>query len=455
MLSLCGVLAVAGCGGKSAEAGAAPTSSSSAGAAANGTAGSPGAAGGTADLAGASDGGASAGAASDQPAKLSSGAWNVTLPLTLSGGFEADAERACTSLSLTLDLIDNGDSLSAFLGANGTMLKGSFDRAMDGSLSLAAPVHFDEAPGLGDCSATSIGFDSLTLHAQDTDGDGQLDHLTGVGTGSTTFLFGDEEDETKLAFSLDGVPDQTAPSIDTGNDAHSPLDPIVLKVSEPLESATLSLAGTPVVDFQGPAANDALIQLTTDRVLPFSGSWTLAGTARDFAGLQLEVGGAFTTLADPGLFAQDGFEGLLAATLTNGAAVVDGTSGITMPSGTRALLVPPNGSATLHLAGPASGFKQLTMTFVKLSQVAAGGGVVTAEVAVIGGSKRSTTYLEPKGSETAAISNQQWKLESPPTVLSVPLQEQGTDVAVRFSVIECGGMPCPPSALVIDDLKLE
>ncbi|HEY1535850.1 MAG TPA: hypothetical protein VGF76_17640, partial [Polyangiaceae bacterium] len=41
------------------------------------------------------------------------------------------------------------------------------------------------------------------------------------------------------------------------------------------------------------------------------------------------------------------------------------------------------------------------------------------------------------------------------TILSVPLQELGTDVAVRFSVTDCQGMPCPPGALVIDDLKLE
>jgi hypothetical protein len=409
-------------------------------------------------LAGASDGGASAGAASDQPAKLGSGAWNATLPLTLSGGFEpgADAERACTSLALTLDLIDNGDALSAFVGANGNMLKASFDRAENGSLSLAGPVYFDGAEGLGVCSATSIGFDSLTLHGQDTDGDGQLDHLTGVGTGSTTFLFGDILDKTKLAFSLDGVPDQTAPSVDIGSDAHNPLNPVLLNVSEPLQSATLSLAGVPVVDFQGPAANDALIQLTNDRVLPFSGSWALAGTARDFTGLAVELGGAFTTLADPGLFAQDGFEGPLAA-LTYGASLVDETSGIAVPSGKRALLVPPGGSATLHLAGSASGFTQLTMTFLKLGNdsTQVGGGILWVEVAVIGGSKRSTTYLEPKGSETTAISNERWKFESSPTVLSVPLRELGTDVAVRFSVTDCQGMPCPPGALVIDDLKLE
>jgi hypothetical protein len=427
MLSLCGVLAVAGCGGRSADAG----------------------------------GGA------NQSTKLSSGAWNLTLPLTLSGGF-GSGQEACTSLTLTLDLIDNDDALSAFMGANGSMVKPSFDRAKDGSLTLAAPVTFGAAagsvqspfPAMPDgCSATSVSFDSLTLRGQDMDGDGRLDHLTGEGKGSAGFYFGDEADMPELAFTVAGVPDQTGPSIVTGSYPHNPVDAVLLNVSEPLQSAVLSLAGDSVVDFQGPAANDALIQLTTARVLPFSGSWTLAGSGQDFAGLPLGIGGAFTTLTDPGVFAQDGFEGPLSATLGGGAELIDGTSGVTIPNGKRALFVPPNGSATLHLAGPAKGFTQLTMTFLKLSESASqaseGSGIVTAEVAVIGGSKRSVTYLEPKDSTTTAITDGEWQAESSPIVLSVPLEAQGTDVAVRFSVIECGGLPCPPDALVIDDLKLE
>ena len=94
-------------------------------------------------------------------------------------------------------------------------------------------------------------------------------------------------------------------------------------------------------ELTSPKPEAGLIALTTAAVLPFSATWTLSGTGKDFAGLDLQLGQTLETEADPGLFAQDGFEGPLHANLAEGAALLDASTTLKAPAGKQALLVKP------------------------------------------------------------------------------------------------------------------
>ena len=385
---------------------------------------------------------------------LSTSEWNVKFHLQLAHPPQSTDAHNCEDLVLTLDLIDQGGTLKAFLGADGNMINTTFVRTRQAD-SLELPVRFQFGPAKGPCSLASYQFETMTLRAVDSNNDGQSDRLEGSGAGSESFVvFDGMGEQIPMTFTLEGVPDDSAPSVDFGGNARNPLDGLRFEVSEPLSAPKVYLDGPTMVPFFIPQAGDALIELTSDSVLSFGGTWHLAGSAADFAGHPLVTGSALSTVQDPGSFAQDGFEGPLAAILTGGARVIDSSYGIGLPSGSHALLIPPDGSATLHLAKATKG-KALTMKFIKLlTDGLADGPTAQIHAAAIGGSQRAESTFTVTGTRTS-ISIDQWRAASAQIALVVPLIETTSDAIVRFSVFTADAPHYPPTALVIDDLTLD
>ncbi len=390
-------------------------------------------------------------------AMLSTSEWDVKIQFQMRDTPQHIADAAnCGTVALTLDIIDDGGALKFFLGGDGSATVGFPSARTSNSLTLDEAIAYQ--PRVGPCSLVVNGdplysFDAKQLRAIDADGDGQFDRLEASGTGSASYLTGVPDEGTPLTFTLSGVPDKTAPTISGGSNESNPLDLISLTLSELLKTGELSLQGDPVIPLGSIDADDLPTRFESQQVLPFGHTWHLAGSGADYAGLPLNTNLTVSTVKDPGIFAQDGFEGPVAALLTGGAQVIDPSYGVAM-TGSRALLIPPDGSATLHLASSTHGKRKLTLHFSKLFEDAnmsdSGSGLL--EVGAVGEAGPNSTALTVTG-PTTPISLGQWHAASAPSTLMVPLENPADDEIVRVSTSSCGGA-CPSVALVIDDLTL-
>jgi hypothetical protein len=219
----------------------------------------------------------------------------------------------------------------------------------------------------------------------------------------------------------------------------------------------LSLAGSKAVPLSGSADHSWQTSLSTSEVLPFSGAWAVTGIAQDFAGLPLDLSGNFATLADPGIFAQDGFETAPNVTLVGAAEVVDQGSGLPIPNGQHALLLPPGTSATFHLKRATASTKSVSARLVDLGTANGSSTFTRFQSAVIGGTERIDEY--PRSEETASpTSHATWTQATEPRTVQFVLKDAGEDVVVNIALPECGvDLFCgaPRGALLVDELKVE
>jgi hypothetical protein len=448
----------AACGGKSAvsqgHAGtsaevtgdAGPSGASVGGANAAGAAGSS-AAGSSAGGSGAGGSGAGgSGAGGDGPIDVIwNDAWNVTAHVS-SKEPPGVSLILCSELSFTLAFSDLNGELRAIAGRDGEVGAIALTRQADGSAVGGSSIW--QPPSSSDCFSTAVHVSQLVLA-------GDRHHLLGSASGTIDFRGGDYIVSNRIDLALTGTLDTTPPVLNPPPAPINPLDRLHMTLSEPLAAAMVTLAGTPSVPLAALEPEQGLITLSTEQVLPFAGSWQLIGSGQDFAGHALTLGQTIKTQADPGLFAQDGFEGPVNVALTGTAKLLDNAGIIQPPAGTRALLVPPGGTATLHLHRAASQ-NDLRFTVVQLS-VGGGGfivGYASATVAVLGGTHRwPISWLPTVSSDTGDAT---WPKASQPTLVRTTLDEAGTDVVLRFAPMQCGGGLCPPqSALLIDDVRLE
>lgn len=295
----------------------------------------------------------------------------------------------------------------------------------------------------------------LALDGFDDDGDGLADRLEGSGEGSLEQSCGDCTYSKAVALKLIGVRDRTPPSLQVPPSLN-PIDPLLIRPSEALRTAALTLAGSNKLPIEASTNNPMTsITYTANSVLPFSRSWKITGHGEDFAGLPLDLSKLqVTTVADPGVFAQDGFEANPKGTLSGGAAWVDSSSGLPIPSGVGALFLPPGGSVTLHLLRT-NGLPRLSAKVVNLSTAKTERGNLNFEAAVIGGRERfqkSSVLL----AGTLATNHPTWTHASNPSAVSLDTFTNGTDIVVRLTAEACTGGPCPePGALLVDDLEFE
>ena len=186
------------------------------------------------------------------------------------------------------------------------------------------------------------------------------DSIGGSGKASGTVILGDQGFTIEFSFTLQGVPDATKPSLLAPSNPH-PLDGVLLRTTEPValtSSVTLTDTATGSVSqpLTGYSASDgAFGAFSSALILPFGSSWKLSATGGDLAHLPFDIAALppIAVLADPGLFAQDGFEGTPTLSLTGGAKIVASVGTLPAIKGSKSLFVPSGGSATLHVARPA------------------------------------------------------------------------------------------------------
>ena len=452
----------AGLGGGAAMGGAA-----AGGDAGRGGIGTAGASGGGASGSSA-DGGAvtddaGAGGAVVQPRSvaLASSSWDVRLALTVTKT-QTDYGTPCTNTSFTLHVDPKGERLELISGRDGSVLTGELQEVTTGT-----PAPSYRASGAlnlptRDCQYSIVSVKELTLAGWDDDSDGIADHVEGQGRAQGSFILGDIGFVVELAFSLTGLPDSHGPSLAlAGLSAIHPLDGVMLRASEPVSlasSVSLSDAtnAAPHIDLVGEtASNGALGTFSTSLVLPFGSTWNPTATGADLAGLPFT--GALApihVLADPGLFAQDGFEAAPQALLA-GAVVVSHVGAISALSGEHSLFVGAGSSATLHLAANTAVTKVRfsAQCFAQASGYA--GGSPPFELAAVGGTRRVTVPSPATVGTQTDSGDAMWQYAGPKEDYDLALPEPGTDFVVRIAEPYCVGF-CPPQrAVLIDDLVLE
>ncbi|HYP98324.1 MAG TPA: hypothetical protein VER96_06600 [Polyangiaceae bacterium] len=302
---------------------------------------------------------------------------------------------------------------------------------------------------------------TLTLTAFDDDSDGIADRLEGSGEGTVDTPCGDcAPVPVPASFTLSAVVDRTAPKVGAVSQNMSPLSQVSVTVSEALQSATLALSGTNTVPLE--PLGRQLSSFATSMALPFGGSWQVTGKAQDFAGLALDLSGATLTTMDLGVFAEDGFESQPVASLGATASWIDASSGLPIPTGSRALLLQ---YATLFHLKRSDGTTKVAFRVIGLTRAASGTAdsaepAASFRAAVIGGTSRVDEQASA-GTAVLPTSHAAWTLATEPRTVEFELHDPGTDVAVEISAaIDCSGAigfgGCTPrNALIIDDLRVE
>ena len=171
-----------------------------------------------------------------------------------------------------------------------------------------------------------------------------------------------------------------------------------------------------------------------------------------------------TTVDDPGLFVEDGFESTPNAVLTTGAEILTNVGAVSAITGQRSLFIPPGASATLHLIKQ-SGASRLRFMARLLSRGGQGFGgsepsrSSAVEVGVLRGSTRNSAALVYDIDPESETGDSSWRFAGSNQDVSVDVPDEGSDVVVRFRPPHL----CAPHlelcqtdpALLIDDVRIE
>lgn len=310
---------------------------------------------------------------------------------------------------------------------------------------------------------SNLTLQTMSLTAFDDDSDGIADRLEGSGLGAVDQQCADDcpppLPTDPVIVTLSGKPDRSPPKLGgLPSTALSPLDSVTVLVNEALKSAALTLEGTSTVPLDGRVDGVPQKVLFTSKVLPFGGQWQISGHGEDFAGLPLDLSAAtLTTIADPGILTQDGFETEPLASLGAGISRISTSSGLPIPGGDHALFIPPGERARFHLKRT-DGSTKASLSVVGLSGARSEVPELGFDAAVIGGTARLR-----EGSAPIAVSvpttHDTWTKASEPRTFQFELEDAGDDVVVEIRATggPCGWLPpcAPVGALIIDDLRLE
>lgn len=307
---------------------------------------------------------------------------------------------------------------------------------------------------------------SLTLQGIDTDGDGIADQLSANVAGKVPFYFPDGGISSSPAARMDltGVPDDTAPTLETPSYAIHPLDSLTITASEAIAAAaTVTLVGTPNVSLasvpemsSSGAPLSSLIAWSTDVILPLSGKWSVMGTGQDLSGRALQTAGEVRTWADPGPFAADGFEGPLVVASLGTPTIVTALGSVPAISGAHSLWLDPGVDVTFHLLRTAA---ENTIHFSAraFGDHALQSFGVVIEAGVVGGYEIVTQSPSVPAGSALDTGDPTWAYASEVQDFSLDLSEPGTDIVLRLRQQQG---PCNPfcgsrQAMMVDDLTLE
>ena len=395
----------------------------------------------------------SAGAVGTVP--LAPGSWNVTAQITSSKALSG----SCPSVDFTLNL---SPQQLITVGSNGQMDEAQSQSADGGALveRLSLPT----ASSSTGCSATELTVEQLRLSGVDSDGDGQTDAIAGFATGTVEFRGGDVIFDDPVSVALNGTLDRRAPELIVPAFTFNPLNPPNVIATEPLDVATsLELVGTTTTPLVSPSddsnASDApsgAISWSSAAILPLSGEWQIQGQGRDLSGLPLARTGTLSTLQDPGVCPQDGFESDLIAAVGGAPKIVGQIGELAAIAGVHSLLVRGGDALTFHLQRAAA---ETTLRFsLRALGPSADSFNFAKEVRVgVVGSQSVSRVVLPRPQEAAVStgdSDLPWA--SPVVEVSAPLSPGGKDVLLYIADYACGGGLCPPPAvLLLDELRLD
>lgn len=355
-------------------------------------------------------------------------------------------------------------SIEFIYGVPGRLERGTLVADGD-AFKLESPLSLSKDPyDAGFACSSYADLSSGTFDFSDHDGDGKIDLvLTGAYGGMAC------GDDYEFAFdgtlTMKGSPDTTAPSVRSYFSSR-PLDPIDLVTWEPLRSgATASLeapSGTsiPLV----PKLVDGFVMgFESDVILALGASHAIQLDGVDLVGQGPAAQDPLTTMSDPGILPEDGFESgtLLGVSHDDSAlvpAIVGDYFGVPVPNGQAALHA---GFVTyMHLARK-SGATRIVMNVRKI--VESCGDPTQSEpslvftAGVVGTSARveksvslgsGTTSVATSADCTAAVSDVQ--------SIEIPVNEPGSDVIL---VIECGSAgyfgAFNDAQAIIDDVRME
>jgi hypothetical protein len=320
-----------------------------------------------------------------------------------------------------------------------------------------------------------------TLHLQDIDltaaktGGGELRLLEAdaSGTVASDSCLGDVLEEVDVDVSLSGKADVTAPRFGLTDSAEHPLDALEMYFNEPVAKSTVAT----LVDADDVPAT--LTRLSEQQnhgafwgygmapLLAFDRVMTLSSHGTDLAGNGFDWSEHFSSLPDPGVLLDAGFEGTLPSFAGESVHLVSNGA----INGARSMALDLDGArATFHLKNGPDGvlrFNAQNLRWLSDLENEENGGyafdslaTVHVEAAVVGGSKIAELTVPADDSFIVKAGDTQPQVPPVPVhAFELKLPDAGTDVIVRFTLEqtddECGLALCGEMGALVDDLRVE
>ena len=389
----------------------------------------------------------------EQDTKLADSAWNVSLETTLVSveGEGTESLFKCPTIPMTLQVTRKNAEFAAILGGPGVVIPGRLTETGQEYTSVEAM----EAPRVSSCEVVDARIETMAFRALDADGDGRADRLSGSGMGYARLGGNDIVFGATFSFVLSGTPDETPPTwVEPGE--LKPLDVLSVSTSEPVTmTSRVVLEGEPRIELLPVRdLNGVVAAFESEIIVPFSTEWTLTGNGRDLARLPLH-GLTVRSLPDPGIFAEDGFEGDSFNALIEGKGeVISAVGNLAALSGNKSLYLDPRVPVTFHLKRPegASSVRFLARALGQHESFTEGW---MARVGVIGGVERSpqreVVELEP----AKATGDSKWPAAGPLKEYTYALGEEGNDVVLRLWTFVSVPSGVGPQGLLVDDVRVE
>lgn len=400
---------------------------------------------------------------------IAAGSFDVVVTVSFPAGTDVERLPRAERLTLRLDEAPDG-SVVAVWGTGASTSTTTLERA--GSvLALRESVWADIPDGPDRPPGDVLHLDSADLTLIDADRDGEPEAVRGIGDCEYTYYLLSSGQRLSCTFTLEGTPDVTPPEFTIEGDPARlhVLERLRVLASEPLDPATKILLwhGTsliPVVSI--PAGEPYVWEFRSGEILPFGAELRIQfdPPPRDLAGLEAaSVPTTVQTLPDPGMFAEDGFEGGVVGIL-EGAEIVTGVGSLPAIAGARSLLVEsPRDRALFRI--PVTGGETI-VRFRARVLVANPEYAFCSSIGTRVGVQRPAPYppyilfrpLRAVEQLEVVLDHPSWVASGPELEREFPVNVDGAgEVIVEFTADPWSsfGPQCPPMAVLVDELRLE
>jgi hypothetical protein len=401
---------------------------------------------------------------SDKPSaevgEISVRSFAVKAHLQLAGEGDGDFWESCQDFDFTGRFVEQEGEWSFVAASSGGFASAVVHPRGAGRYEIDAADEWPDAAlivPVGACDS-QLYLTQLSFKAGVPDALGRFAEFTAAGAGLLESQSGDVLYSAEVELRLVGAPDTKPPSLRPPSAELHPLEANEIWASEALDEATvatLSASGGEEVELAHTrsAADGPFWSFDVPPAMAFGQALALRARGTDLAGNALLSKGMLRTAPDPGLQAQDGFEGELLALATQPLKLVSqGALG-----GSRSLLIDDGDKVTFHLAtggGALLRFDARNLVFDE------GGSdsetePVRVTLGVVGGTQVISKDLPMQHPPTGLHPGQ-----PPQVAMEVPLPETGDELIVTFQIApfyeaDCGLISCDPVPALIDNLRVE